>query len=401
MSKKSSDNSNSLGLNSPIRITTHPPTISSSNSIKTPELSILSKIPGFSESPKISRERTPSRTPSRTPERENLLPLQEERSMSPKGYPTNKKRTLPIVGEETPSILVRNEESIAQGLARIAQEEGIEQKLLEKGYNILSKILVNSEDMTKARYLEVINPRGQHLFIELDLDGIVALRDDDATLIEGQMGTAIPYSSKMGAIQCADGMCGIAFVCEDGICTLEKSGIDETTENTFIFSGKERKGKMSNEPIPYPIIRLSEVEANPEAVTQTIEEITRRIRSGPYQSCIKNLDEMEKDLVNFENNFSRFRQAQKEAASAINSSLQELEKIYNLYRSHPPEDDQSQERYHQLIYNIQCRHETALVILDACSAVSKKRDKLKKWSEMIEEASSIIDKIAKDAPYII
>lgn len=335
------------------------------------------------------------------------LPSIEGRRTSPMPYRKNGVSTLPIIRAtqiEPLAPTMSNRTNIAENLAKMAKDDGIEQMLERNGYKILSKILVHSDDMTKARYFEAVNPRGQRVFVELNIDGIIALREGDSTLIEGRMATVIPYSSKMGAIQCTNGMCGIAFVCHDGICAIDKSESrrGEETEMTFVYSGEGNKSaKLGNNPIPYPIVLLSEIKQNPEAVLKTTDEVTRRIRSGPYRNCVKNLEEMKKDFQQAEINFDRFINAQKKAAEAINSSIDELEQIHQLYLQNPPHDDEGRRRQHQVVYNLQRRHEMALLILDSCFTVGKKREKLNKWSEMIEDVSEIIEKIADEVPYII
>lgn len=271
------------------------------------------------------------------------------------------------------------------------EQYNVENILSEHGYTVASKINVRSPgNPTVARYLEANNMMGHRVFIDIDTDGFVAVSPTDLTLYEGKLATVIPTSTKHGMLKCVgNGVCGVAFVCEDGICALQQEGPGAPTETTFLYREQtnDRIARLGDRAIAYPIVRLSEIIENNELVTEIISEATNRIRQNAMDSCRENFRKMQDAIDELYDAFNEFTEVQQQAFTDLSTSITQLEDMNYDYINSPPSDENSQERYKQLMYNLKKRHEMESELIYVCSSVSKKREKIMKWTQHLRNAS--------------
>ena len=290
-------------------------------------------------------------------------------------------------------------------------EEGIEHQLARLGYIVTAKILINGSDSgTEARFLEAINPRGQKVFIELDTEGFVAISPSDLTLIEGKHATVIPYSVKVGALECAQmNICGVAFVCANGLCTLQRemavgSG-PNIYETNFIYTEKpaikDGTAKLGDRITPYPIVRLSEIVNSPEEMVRSVDTVTKRIRDTAYAGCKSDLAKTDDAITNLRKNFLAFKDAQEVASKRLATSFEELEKVYKQYEAYPPKTDEDIQNYRLLISNMKKRHELAVDLQYMCQQVSRAYSEISRLSKHYEEALNTLNKEFTGVEYVI
>ena len=300
-------------------------------------------------------------------------------------------------------------------------EEGIEHQLARLGYIVTAKILINGSDSgtdhrserpvgTEARFLEAINPRGQKVFIELDTEGFVAISPSDLTLIEGKHATVIPYSVKVGALECAQmNICGVAFVCANGLCTLQRemavgSG-PNIYETNFIYTErvaiKDGTAKLGDRITPYPIVRLSEIVDSPEEMVRSVDTVTKRIRDTAYAGCKSDLMKTDDAITNLRKNFLAFKDAQEVASKRLTTSFEELEKVYKQYEAYPPKTDEDIQNYRLLISNMKKRHELAVDLQYMCQQVSRAYSEISRLSKHYEEALNTLKKEFAGVEYVI
>lgn len=294
---------------------------------------------------------------------------------------------------------------------KVVPEEGIEHQLARLGYIVTAKILINGAEHegVEARFLEAINRRGQKVFIELDTEGFVAISPTDLTLVEGKHATVIPYSVKVGALDCAQmDICGVAFICSNGLCTLQREMVGtgpNIYETNFIYTEKPtiRDGvaKLGDRMTPYPIIRLSEIQENPEAMLKSVDTVTKRIRDTAYASCMADLEKTEDAITNLRKNFTSFKEAQESASKRLMVSVEELNKVYKQYQNNPPKTDRQIADYRLLIANMKKRHELTVDLHYMCQQVSRSYGEISRLAKQYDEALNTLKKEFAGVEYVI
>lgn len=201
----------------------------------------------------------------------------------------------------------------------------VESELTNLGYDPVDRIVTEYDDpsantQTKqpmANYIKVVNRRGQIVYIYLDVDGHVCISPDEEILAETTNASLIPHSLKAGAFQSAGlEVCGVAFECINGLCTLIRDDQSmEPLEQNFILKPEENDEDepsilIGASPVAYPIVKLSDVLANPKAVEQYTDQATRRIQNASYLNCQRDLGRLGQALKDFNQSYAYFMELQ-------------------------------------------------------------------------------------------
>ena len=225
----------------------------------------------------------------------------------------------------------------------------------------------------------------------------------------------------------ASSIVGVAIVCDDGVCTMQKIDGHSYQETTFVYMGAEDKekgnnsnnsnnntlnglntlngvnnsnlslGKLTGQRTPYPIVKYSDILEDPEFVIHETKEAIRRIRNTAYESCLDNFDKTKGALEDLNQAFEDFSEVQADASYNVIENLKELEQIREFYLKNPPlEDDEDNiENYEATLDDLKRHHAFAVDIMNMCDAVSHKRDKIIKWTndillltQQLQEASA-------------
>lgn len=220
--------------------------------------------------------------------------------------------------------------SSGQGLVS-NRATGVENELITLGYTPVSWIGVS--DRNNMQYLKAVNRRGQTVFILIDNEpGLI--RTSDLTLIESKTGSIIPTTYRNVASQCTKDVCGVAFECgNDALCTLvQTENALEPEETNFVLvepnSGSVSATIESTEgQLSYPVVRLSEIRANPTLVLENTDRAMRRLRNASYTAQLQELGYLQQSIMTLNKKFTQFNVMRERVAKELNQSLTELEAI--------------------------------------------------------------------------
>lgn len=166
----------------------------------------------------------------------------------------------------------------------MAEELSVPLLLMKYEYAVVNNIMVNN----KLMYVKAVNPDCHTVFIHIDLDNYSVSTEDDIAMEEMNV-EIVPENLIMSTMDCIGyEVCGAAFDCKDGICMAHLSDDGSVNKKTF----KRKNNFGSDDVIPYPIVRLSEIKANPEKIEQYIDKTTRRIRNELVNSANKRFDQL-------------------------------------------------------------------------------------------------------------
>jgi len=283
----------------------------------------------------------------------------------------------------------------------IISNSSLENELLNGGYAPLSKIVVRAENgENRTQYIKAVNKKGQKVFILVDVNGYTTARSTDLTLIEANKASIVPYSVKTGAYNCASkDVCGVAFECgSDAVCVLSRNSQDLTPkEANFVFieqpstavGGIDKEGSI----MAYPVIRLSEIRANPNLVLTNTDIVTRRLRNSSYINELGNLSGIQASIQSLNSTFARFNEVRENVAGKLNTTLTQLERYNDVYMMNPPQTDEAKDKYRKLQYNLANRNDGIADLLRVMKRVVDMRAAI---NAIVEELHNITEYTVKE-----
>jgi hypothetical protein len=182
---------------------------------------------------------------------------------------------------------------------------------------------------------------------------------------------------KTGAYNCAGkDVCGVAFECgSDAVCVLSRGSNDLTPkEANFVFVEQAAPAAATLESegsiMTYPVIRLSEIRANPDLVLINTDIVTRRLRNTAYTSELQELVTLRQSIDELNMSFNRFNLMREDAARKLNQTLSQLEQWNDQYIANPPTSDVGKDRYRRLQFNLASRNEGIATLLRSMKKVA-------------------------------
>jgi hypothetical protein len=307
-------------------------------------------------------------------------------TQSPLDYQTTDNIAFPSIRMTTPgsrlplkpTAEIMNEEFQVKDYQGIIANSSLENELLNAGYAPLSKIVIRSDNGEKrTQYIKAINKKGQKVFILVDVSGYTTARSSDLTLIEAHSASIVPYSLKTGAYNCAGkDVCGVAFECgSDAVCVLARGSQDLTPkEANFVFVEQHASAAATIESegtiMTYPVIRLSEIRANPTLVLTNTDIVTRRLRNSTYLADVQELLMAQESISKLNAAFANFNAMREDAAIRLNRTLSELELYNDMYIANPPTTDEIKDRYRKVQYNLAQRNDGITTLLTTMKKVA-------------------------------
>jgi hypothetical protein len=306
-----------------------------------------------------------------------------------------------------PTAEIMNQEFEIRDYQGIITNSSLETELLNAGYAPLSKIVIRTDAGDKrTQYIKAINKKGQKLFILIDVNGYTSARATDLTLIEAHSASIVPYSLKTGAYNCAGkDVCGVAFECgSDAVCVLARNSQDLTPkEANFVFVEQSVPSAASIEVegtiMSYPVVRLSEIRANPQLVLSNTDTVTRRLRNTAYEAGLQELAMTQQAIDKLNIAFAEFNKMRENAAVKLNRTLTQLEQWNDIYIANPPATDDAKDRYRKLQFNLTQRNDGIATLLRSMKKVVDTRIDIDNLTTKITEITDFCKKEFTNVEY--
>jgi len=223
--------------------------------------------------------------------------------------PSGQKKNLSSRERLTPSTITMDEttalgaqgNSVLDSLAQLnsrpkfvsatgVREDTIMEKLLRDGILIKSRIYSESG---KIAYFLARNRVGDCFVIQIDdpeyqktFPGVEFSGLDDIQLQSPVI--SFPQMTTIGLDECLEyEICGTAFTCNGSICIAGRSGSEVTSlkKETFVFNSTKSvlTGMLGNNPMPYPIVRLTILLKNPRVISDKISKIVQIMAKKTFE----------------------------------------------------------------------------------------------------------------------
>lgn len=279
-------------------------------------------------------------------------------------------------------------------------EDEVEKSLTESGYLTVDKILTKDENGNLlCQYIKAVDATGRSAFVDLDCEGYVAVDPKDMTMTNSSSVNAsvVPYSVKMGTYECVSSdVCGVAFECDNEICTLKRTDQSLTPSETVfttLKSGNGDKGMLSNTPIAYPIVSLSDLKANPEQVASSIKDSHNRMRNVAFGQANRDTENLVNATKSFNAEIKRFDTNQRLISTSLNKTINELERIHAQYKRSPPASDKERANLRSVQYNLRKRHDLVVDFIKLSESVNDRTDRVKELAGEVKSLNDYAEKL--------
>jgi len=307
-----------------------------------PQTMIVNRTPTPPQTVIINRTPTPQTviinpTPERVP---SVIKVETPRVPSPQ-FLVPVSPTIPVVGPtiniapSTSAIVLSRDVTDYQSMLK---EKSIEMELINLGYTPRDRVIIKDDQgNSEVKYIKAINRLGNILYIELDTKGFVPSQDTDMILRLVDRSDMIPYSVKSNALDCVQHeVSGIVLQCISGICVLKTLTEDlKPKEINYGFFDRSFEGTFDNKPSPYPIVRMSEIRANPQLALQVVANTTNRLRNAAYSNAQIQITELTKGLNGMVESFNRLNEMKERAFLDLQSSMTKIDGLLKAYVDNP------------------------------------------------------------------
>lgn len=280
----------------------------------------------------------------------------------------------------------------------------IETTLMEYGYAPAGKIITSDyQGNSIVRYIKAVNKLGQPVLVEMDTEGYVSVQPNDLTAIESKTAEIVPYTVRMSAQECAGlDVCGVAFECEDAVCTMTSTTTyPEETTFSYVSNRSEKSAVVNGNIVGFPIVRMSEIIANPKLVLELTDSATSRIRNAVHNQILAELEQTRMLLKHVEEDYDKFVNLEQRWASSLASSINELREMNISYVENPPIDEVNREKYRQLLHNLRIRNEMVVKLFEYGAGLAAVKEYLAPLHEGIDTTIMEVDAAFSNVNYIL
>lgn len=288
--------------------------------------------------------------------------------------------------------------------------QDIEVDLANLGFLPMDKILIMEGGELTVKYIKAL-VAGVFILIDMDLPGQLDVASNAKLMIENGKAEKIPYSVRVGTLDCVGlDVCGMAFKCEDnGVCMVTRK--EDGTPSVVNFqlrcmndeSGVNRCTGTVDDHHTMPIVKYSDVKANPRAVARSAKESGIRIINSMYavseskvegvkeamKAAVENVGKLAMAVNGLDSKFQGFLTAKIMAYTRIMDSITMLDDFYIRYSMldacmMTPE---VKANYRSLLRNLYLKMKHLLRIIRLCNDVHELRTPLNEIA-MMEQAMS-------------
>lgn len=301
---------------------------------------------------------------------------------SPRGTP----RAAPVMPPTPVPVPVMTPPPVVEEEKVVAQEPtpSNDELLKEKGYIPIRKVMVKDPE-TNARiaaYLHVRTPRGNRAYVALDQPGHWAEAESDIVLVPSST-SPLPQSVKKYAVgQLGTRVSGAVFACDQGICAVTDDGT-QLSEVTFVSPRQEQVRSWSGFTLT-PLVTMSMVLANPEAVAEGIEESVKVYQGKAFEQSVKELKLMEQQVSALPSVIEEYERMQLDYFHKLQKSMKVLEQYFRQYNNIEVVKA-NQENFDILLFNIQKRNELYEHLLTANEEVAAQKTQITRIAETLKE----------------
>lgn len=275
----------------------------------------------------------------------------------------------------------------------VVQDKDVEQALVDSGFIPTEKILTQDrEGRINCHFIKTRDKLGHSSFVEVDTDytngmGFVKVSPNEEVMTVSSEASVIPYSMKIGTFEANNDLYGVGFVCDNGVCMMQRKDPSlKPTETVFSYStgGENRSGIMQDHPVPYPIVKMTDILANPREVQNSIVNSHTRMRSVAFNQCQKEVENLKKKVGELNREICEFEKNSNEVSNVLACNINELLKYHKGYENMGELCQKDRNKMKMIQFNLQKRHDLLNDHISLCKSVKERSNKISAITEELE-----------------
>jgi len=276
----------------------------------------------------------------------------------------------------------------------VSQNQDIEKALLERDFIPIEKILTKENGNVICNFIKVRDKLGHSAYVELDTTssdgmGFLSVSSNDQIFTKSNEASVIPYSLKLGSFEASNNdLYGVGFECDNSICVMSrKDNSLDPIETVFTHTrGSDNDmGIQESHPIPFPVVKMTEILSNPKVVEKNITSSHNRMRNIAFNSCSKDLDAMKNNLFHLDDEIHKFDKISKEVSSALSCSINSLENMYSAYEKRGVKCQKDMENVRAIKFNLNKRSDLLNDYIAMCHNMRNRSEKIAVLAEEIRQ----------------
>jgi hypothetical protein len=177
----------------------------------------------------------------------------------------------------------------------------------------------------------------------------------------------------------------------------------EPEEHYFLTTTEisKRTGYLSGHPIAYPIVKLSEVYANPDEVMRCIHASTARIATAAYEQCMQDMEHVHKSMHEMMCSFEEMCKQHNHMFDTLHHSIRELEQLKCLYEKHHPECEEEFAKCIMVKKNLMYRHRIFAEEIGHCMSACALQQEIAKVKDSFDNTTKHLMERTELLKYVI
>ncbi len=272
----------------------------------------------------------------------------------------------------------------------IPQNQDVEKSLLDRGFIPTEKILTRDDNgIVICNYIKVRGKLGHAAYVELDCDyhdgmGFLTVNPEDEILTESKEASVIPYSLKVGTFEANNSdLYGVGFECDNSICVMSRKDSSLSPVES-VFINNNDMGILKKHPIPFPIVKMTDILANPDTVHKNISKGHSRMRNVAFNSCMKEVTDLKKYANELNVEIERFDKISSEVSNVLASTIDYLETVHDKYEKKGISTTKDKANLKAIRFNLNKRHDLVNDHIANCHSMRERAEKIRVLSEEIK-----------------
>lgn len=276
----------------------------------------------------------------------------------------------------------------------IVQDKDVEQSLVDSGFIPTEKLLTqDKEGRISCHFIKTRDKLGHASFVEIDTDytngmGFVKVSPNEEVMTVSTEASIIPYSMKIGTFEANNDLYGVGFECDNGVCMMQRKNPSlAPTETVFSYSndGEVRSGIIKDHPVPYPIVKMTDILANPKEVQETIIKSHRRMRNVAFDRCKKDVELLKKRIKELEEQVILFDKNSEEVSDVLSCGINKLLYYHKGWENVKTLCDADKEKIKSLQFNLHKRHDLLNDHISLCKSVKERSDRISTFTQELTD----------------
>lgn len=308
---------------------------------------------------------------------------------------TPRSRTVQIMSPAIPDDDADDDDvDTSASMSSFVRSRSLDDELLRTGYTPISKMVVISPNgQSHVEYIKAENEIGEPVYIAVDVDdAFVSQTASDPRLKESRIGMNIdPEEKELVFSKAGLGVAGVAFECRNGLCTiLHDEQMQAPREQNYVLI---HTTKMEETLVlaSFPVVKMSDIRANPQACLKNVDLALRRIRNASLHKCQCEINEVQEKFKKFATLFDQTLETKEKVIREFKRTMNLLEDAYDKCVCAPcPE--KNQHRIKEIVYNIEKRNAKYPHLVESCKDIASLGNSLEDAICLLEEAKHKLEK---------